>query len=157
MGQSIRYCKEKDINNLTNIIDEQLTETNQLGDKELIFKNLKKMVLNPNYNIVILCDQKNIVGGSIVNLTKPFWRDVTYGSISWFFILKKYRNFLNAKKLLRASENWLKTRGVKWIETDVWHIDKNLKINQFYINRFKIFLTKLNKYKECGNRLIKYE
>ena len=42
MGQSIRYCKEKDINNLTNIIDEQLTETNQLGDKELIFKNLKK-------------------------------------------------------------------------------------------------------------------
>jgi len=43
MGTSIKFCKESDIQYLVGIIDEQLDETNQKGDKELIFKNLKSV------------------------------------------------------------------------------------------------------------------
>ena len=160
MGTSIKFCKESDIEFLVGIIDEQLDETNQKGDKELIFKNLKSFVKNPTYNLVLLTTPNltpfpTIIGGTIVKINRPFWRNVNYGSISWFFIRKKYRNFRNAKKLLTASEKWLEDRNVQWIESDVWHVDQRGQINKFYVERYKTFLEKINKYELCGYRLRK--
>ena len=153
MGKNIKYAGLEDLAFLEPLISEQLKETNQNHDKEKTMTFLKDVIKRPTWNIILLIDTK-LLGASLCSIDCKFWNTENYGNIQWFYIMEQYCNFYNAKRLLKSSEDWLKNFNIKWIETDVWHLDKDLHCDNKYTQRFKKW-SMINNYNINGHRFYK--
>ena len=149
MGKiQLKYASLDDLHLLQPLINHQLKETNQNYDNDKAISFLKECIKKPQFNIIIIHHQK-LLGASLCNIESKFWSNVKYGNIQWFYILPPYRNYYNAKTLLKASEEWLKNFDIEYIQTDVWHLDKDLHCDNKYITRYNRW-SLMNNYRNNG-------
>lgn len=154
MGKiQLKNASLDDLPYLEPLISQELKETNQNYNREKTTAFLKDAIKRSFSNIILIYDQ-HLIGASLCEIKHQFWANQENGTIEWFYILPQYRNYYNAKKLLQASEDWLKNFNIKWIETDVWHLDKYLQCDNNFIERYKKW-SLMNKYKINGYKLYK--
>lgn len=138
----------------------EFVETNMYGSEK---SNINKKAREAHYDIVfdsedhnvfvLLNDQSIIEGFVEVCVNEPdfsFHLD-RYGYIAYFYVRKDYRNPRIMTELYKMSEDWLISRGVKYICSDV---DGGNYISLKYQEKFlgmKPFKIRLSKKVEDTN------
>ncbi len=141
----IRKAKRKDFEDFLKLKKESIKEYSNLikekinAKEEQIKKEFYKMISSKNNIVLVLNNDKNLIGFLIGSIIKNIWQNSGY--IDDVFVLKKFRKNRLASNLIKEFIKILKVKGIKKCR-----LGANIKNK----NALKL-------YKKLGFKIVRYE